>query len=153
MAEPLLRVSDAMSSPIVILRSYDSVWHAVDRFIATGLRHLVVLDGDDGLVGVLEDRHVLADWPLDVVRLQRHTVGELLRAGSATPVDCPRLHRGVHLRDAGLLMIERGLDALPVVDESGQVVGILTRSDLLRSLVLTAPDNSHDEQTPAPLSG
>ncbi|MGZ4610644.1 MAG: CBS domain-containing protein [Actinomycetes bacterium] len=68
-------------------------------------------------------------------------------------MDCPRLHRGVHLRDAGLLMIERGLDALPVVDESGQVVGILTRSDLLRSLVLTAPDNSHDEQTPAPLSG
>ena len=49
-------VRDVMSSPLVIVRDYDTIWHAVDRFVQTGLHHLVVLDSEDVLVGVLECR-------------------------------------------------------------------------------------------------
>ncbi|MFD1048687.1 HPP family protein [Kibdelosporangium lantanae] len=36
------------------------------------------------------------------------------------------------LRDAAVLMADRGFAALPVVDEDGQVVGMLSESDVLR---------------------
>jgi CBS domain-containing protein len=129
-------VRDVMSAPLVIVRDYDTIWHAVDRFVQTGLHHLVVLDPDDALVGVLDDRSVLAEWPLDAAGMHHQTIGELMRsrlvAGAAGE---PRTQPAVSVRQAGLLMLDLGVDALAVVDDAGKVVGILTSADLIRSLV------------------
>ncbi len=38
------------------------------------------------------------------------------------------------LRDAAQLMHERTVHRLPVVDEAGQVIGILTRGDIIRAM-------------------
>ena len=130
------RVHDVMSAPLVIVRDYDTIWHAVDRFVQTGLHHLVVLDPEDALVGVLEDRGVLAEWPLDAAGMHHRTIGELLRSReSAGGGGVPRTQPAVSLRQAGLLMLDLQVDALAVVDDLGKVVGILTSSDLIRSLV------------------
>jgi CBS-domain-containing membrane protein len=129
-------VRDAMSAPLVIVRDYDTIWHAVDRFAKSGLHHLVVLDAEDTLVGVLDDRGVLAEWPFDAAGMHHRTIGELLLAGRAgLPVAVPQTHPAVSLRRAGLLMLDLGVDALAVVDDSGRVIGILTSTDLIRSLV------------------
>ena len=42
---------------------------------------------------------------------------------------------GTGLREAALLMIENKIGGLPVVDEQGLVVGIVTESDLFEALV------------------
>lgn len=125
-----------MSAPLEIVRDYDTIWHAVDRFAKTGLHHLVVLDAEDALVGVLDDRGVLAEWPFDAAALHHRTIGELLLAGHpVSPLEVPRTQPAVSLRRAGLVMLDLGVDALAVVDDVGQVVGILTSTDLIRSLV------------------
>jgi CBS domain-containing protein len=128
-------VRDVMSAPLVVVRDYDTIWHALDRFVQTGFHHLVVLDAKDALVGVLDDRGVLAGWPLEL-GMHHGTIGELLRssAGAAGPV-VPRTHPEVSVRRAGLLMLDLSVDALAVVDDFGRVVGILTSTDLIRSLV------------------
>jgi CBS domain-containing protein len=129
-------VHDVMSAPLVTVRDYDTVWHAVDRFAQTGLHHLVVLDPEDALVGVLDDRGVLAEWPLDTAAMHHRTIGELLRSqDGAGAGGVPRTHPAVSLRQAGLLMLDLQVDALAVVDDSGKVVGIITSTDLIRSLV------------------
>jgi CBS-domain-containing membrane protein len=129
-------VRDVMSAPLVIVRDYDTIWHAVDRFAKTGLHHLVVLDAEDALVGVLDDRGVLAEWPFDAAGMHHRTIGELLLAGHPVgPVAVPRTHPTVSLRQAGLMMLDLGVDALAVDDDFGHVVGILTSTDLIRSLV------------------
>jgi CBS domain-containing protein len=129
-------VHDIMSAPLVIVRDYDTIWHAVDRFVATGLHHLVVLDPDDALVGVLEDRGVLAEWPLDAAGMHHRTIGELLRSREVTGArGVPRTHPAVSVRHAGLLMLDLRVDALAVVNDFGKVVGILTSTDLIRYLV------------------
>jgi len=129
-------VHDFMSAPLVIVRDYDTIWHAVDRFVQTGLHHLVVLDPEDALVGVLDDRGVLAEWPLDAAGLHHRTIGELLRSQEiAGAGGVPRTHPAVSVRQAGLLMLDLRVDALAVVDDLGRVVGILTSTDLVRSLV------------------
>jgi acetoin utilization protein AcuB len=130
------RVHDVMSAPLVIVRDYDTIWHALDRFAQTGLHHLVVLDQEDTLVGVLDDRGVLAEWPLDAAALHHRTIGELLRsADGTTAADVPRIHPAVSVRRAGMSMLDLGVDALAVVDDRGSAVGILTSTDLIRSLV------------------
>jgi acetoin utilization protein AcuB len=131
-------VRDAMSAPVAVVRDRDSTRRAIVRFTETGLRHLVVLDDADNLVGVLDDRRVLALWPLDAVSLHRVTVGELVRTRSAGP-DAPlRVNHTAPLSTAAALMLGRAVDALPVVDDRGAVVGIITGSDLVRALVRTA---------------
>jgi CBS-domain-containing membrane protein len=137
-------VRDVMSSPLVVVRDYDTIWHAVGRFVASGLHHLVVLDPDDQLVGILDDRRVLAEWPLDAAGMHHRTIGEVLRSRDASSaVLVPRTHPAVSVRRAGQSMLDLRVDALAVVDDFGRVVGILTGSDLISFLV-------KDSEEPAP---
>jgi CBS domain-containing protein len=50
-----------------------------------------------------------------------------------TPV--PSVAPGADLRRVAGLLLESALPALPVVDEQGSVVGILSRTDLLRAVL------------------
>ena len=82
---------------------------AVERFLASGVRHLVVLSGRR-CVGVLSDRHVIAAWPLDPLGLRLRRVGEVLQEEfPAVAPTCP-------VALAAELMVEHRVDALPVVD-------------------------------------
>lgn len=129
-------VGEVMSTPVVVVRDYDSIWRAIDRFVTTGLHHLIVLDNDDQLVGILDDRQALAEWPFDAIGMHCRTIGELMRfRGPGRADTAARIHPGVNLRIAGRLMLEQRVDALAVVDDFGLVVGILTGFDLIGSLV------------------
>jgi CBS domain-containing protein len=129
-------VGDLMSAPVVVVRDYDTIWRAVDRFATTGLHHLVVLDADDQLVGILDDRQAIALWPFDVAASHSRTIGELLRSGGAAKTsEVARIHPSATLRIAGRLMLQQRVDALAVADDFGRVVGILTGSDLIEGLI------------------
>jgi CBS domain-containing protein len=130
-----VRVGDVMSAPLVVVRDGDSLWRAMDRFLASGLRHLVVLDVDDRLVGVLGDRQLLAEWPVDAMGLRHRTVGQLLDATGRGRSASPRLLASMPLHRAGQQMLELHVDGLAVVDDSGCVIGIITGSDVVRSLM------------------
>jgi acetoin utilization protein AcuB/CBS domain-containing protein len=69
------------------------------------------------------DPSVIAD------ALKRLNVYEVIgeRLIAATPA--------TSLREAALLMLEHKIGGLPVVDSSGDVVGIITESDILRAFV------------------
>jgi CBS domain-containing protein len=138
MTNHLDRVRDVMSTPVTVVRDHDSAWHALERFTETGLRHLVVLDDADGLVGVLEDRRVLALWPLEPAVMHRKTVGQLVRSVRTAFAGSPRVHHSAAVPVAAEIMLQLAVDGLPVVDDDGRVVGIVTGSDLVRSLARTA---------------
>jgi CBS domain-containing protein len=136
MTKPELLVVDVMSAPpLVVVRDYDSVWHALERFTDTGLQHLVVLDEQDRLVGVLADRLVLAGWPMDAMGLHHQTVGQLLHPVPGTVSSSARVRGSATVQEAGSLMLAHHVDAVAVVDDRDVVVGIITGSDLVRSLV------------------
>lgn len=125
-------VGDVMSTPPVVVRTHDSLWRAMDRFLATGLRHLVVLDDSDVVIGILEDRSVVAEWARDALGLHRATVGQLVHS---LPQRAVAVSRDTLVQDAARLMIERDVNALPVVGVDGHVVGVVTGTDLVRVLV------------------
>lgn len=67
----------------------------------------------------------------------RHAVGRLFgnfSAESLMRVGIEPLYPGMHLDEAAKALVRSGYKALPVVDENGRVVGILTENDFLRRL-------------------
>ena len=125
-------VADVMASPPVVVRTYDSLWRAMDRFTATGLRHLVVLDATDAVVGVLDDRLLASEWVGDALRMHRTTVGQLLLGD---PSRAASIHRDTPVHQAAQSLLRQRADALPVIGDDGRVAGLVTAIDLLRALV------------------
>ena len=103
-----------------------------------GLTALPVLDADGRLIGILSDkelmRHLLTSY------LQGSTAGKVVEGGA------PKLVRDVMTRqvlcvspdqplaDVASLMANKDVDRVPVVRE-GQLVGFLTRGDIVRKLL------------------
>ena len=102
----------------------------VDLFHANRFRHFLVADGAK-LVGVISDRDVIRLFgttdSLEPEYLESVLVGELMSTDLIT------IAADATLRDAATLMVENGINCLPVVGD-GQAIGIVTSTDIFLSL-------------------
>jgi CBS domain-containing protein len=116
-------VADIMTRRIVAIRSDADLSVALETFLRTSLRHLVVVDPDRTCRGLLSAERVLA--LLGTTPRRGHSVGDHV------PAHQPRVHRGEPVRRAAEVMVLELVDALPVVDDDGRVVGVVTWSDIV----------------------
>lgn len=123
-------IADVMSKPVLTVEINESLWDAWQLLFVSGLRHLVVIDENSHCLGVLSDRNILADVPATMDHLGKRPVHDIL-ARIPTATICPTAQP----RDAAQLMKEHAVEAVPVVDASGRVVGIVTESDVVRWVV------------------
>jgi len=119
-----LTAADIMSSPVVAVSVDETLWEAWGLLYRSGFRHIVVVDGTR-CVGVLDDRRIVSEWPLGPVAPHRRKVGEVVNHHSrivigATPV-----------RDVARIMLEERTDAVPVVTDRGDILGLVTATDVL----------------------
>lgn len=143
-----MRVTSIMSRSLVTVRPDDSVDTVRRLFDEHAFHHLLVVERGQ-LVGVISDRDLLRNISPFVGKLQER------------PQDITLLHRRVHqiMRrqpitvspeaeycDAARVMLEHKVSCLPVVDDRGRPVGVLTWRDLLR---VVCPSD-HCEATPRP---
>jgi len=133
-----MRVNDIMTSPALVIGPTTTVPEAIALMKEHHIRHLPVVE-DDRLVGMisrgdLREASITASINADSYELHfmlsRLTIGKLMsrKVFTVTP-DAPLVH-------AAELMTEHKIAGLPVVDEKASVVGIVTESDLLRTLVV-----------------
>lgn len=130
-------VGDIMSTPVVTLHMDERLHHAAAVFADRKFHHLPVMDGAR-LVGILSDR--------DVLRASSPFVGH----GAERDQDLEVMARPVHrimtrhvitaraqdtITSAGGMMLVHTINALPVVSEHGELLGIVTSRDLLRHLL------------------
>lgn len=134
------QVGDIMVREVVAVspdQSLEEVWQTLRQ---TGIRGAPVVDGGGHVEGMvtISDFLRLKSWRLC------DTLGRQLRSRFArresNPVDrimtAPVALAGedMHVTEAFLLFAEKGVNHLPVVDDDGGLVGILTRMDLLAAL-------------------
>jgi CBS domain-containing protein len=123
-------IADVMSKPVLTVEVDESLWDAWQLLFVSGLRHLVVIDKDFTCVGVLSDRNILADLPATMEHLGNRFVREILARVPAVTIN-----PGAQPHEAARIMSEHAIEAVPVTDEHGRVVGIITESDVVRWVV------------------
>lgn len=141
-AAPRLRwgaVDQHMTSEVVSVGRHDLLSDAAAKLRVSRLRVLPVMD-DARLVGVLHEIEVSAAFERAVAAhgdtlsksqffLQDKKVSDLMRPPSGY------IQTGTPMRDALKKMLELDVHGLPVIDGEGCLTGVVTISDVLKSLV------------------
>jgi CBS domain-containing protein len=123
-------VAQLMSQPVLTVEVGESLWDAWQLLFVSGLRHLVVLNSDGTSLGVLSDRNILAEVPATAEHLSDRKVGDVLAM-----VPFVSVHPKDHPLVAAKIMASNSVEAVPVLDPGGRLVGIVTESDVVRWLV------------------
>jgi acetoin utilization protein AcuB len=123
-------------SPITVTPE-TTVAEAIDILQQYNIRHLLVVDQQGGLQGILSDRDLRSARPSSVARSkERQNVEEQV---NSTPVsilmtrDCLSLNPNSTLDDALLLFQSRKIGALPVLNDEEKVIGVFTTADLMNA--------------------
>ncbi|MFN8376636.1 MAG: CBS domain-containing protein [Anaerolineae bacterium] len=149
-----LRVSSIMSPRPVTVKPDMSIVEMVNTAKRGGVRTLPVVDAEQRLVGIVTDRdlqRIGVDTSLsrlkqmDAAELANilHDVLELSVKDVMTP-GVVTLEQDTAADSAVDLMLKRQLKRVPVVDVDKRLVGIITRSDILREYVFMESANGEE---------
>lgn len=162
---PADTVSDHMTTDVVCVAPDDAIADAVAALVDRGVDGAPVVDGAGRLVGMLSATDVLvqdahlhlptvialfgatvelpgqaARYNRDVQRALASTVAELMATDPLT------ITADATMADAATRMHDADVSRLPVLDDTGAVVGIVARGDVLRYLVgAAAPDRARGD--------
>ncbi|MEI6665734.1 MAG: CBS domain-containing protein [Chloroflexota bacterium] len=138
-----LTVAAVMSSPVVTIEAEASLLTARDLLHTRGVHHLLILiEGKP--VAVVSDRDVLRALSpfLGTIGEQPRDSHTLLKPVFQVATYHPTtIGPEASVLEAASTLIDRHISCLPVVDERGLVIGIVTSNDLMRGLLSSAlPD-------------
>ncbi len=122
--------SELMSEPVITLDPEATLDEAAALFEDRRFRHVPVLDERRRIIGVLSDR--------DLLRASRGDDRENLRVADLMATHVLTAAPDTLLREIARLLLLHRIGCMPIVEET-TLVGIITRSDLLRALVTEAP--------------
>ena len=133
-------VADIMSPDPITLREEESLADIEDEMQRLGLRHLPVVDGKK-LIGLVTHRDILR-WSLN--RFERDSLHQHLDAerkhstfvAAIMTRDVATVQPDTPLYDAAMLLLAHMYRCLPVTEEDGTLVGIVTEHDFTRALAL-----------------
>jgi len=117
-----MHAHDLITPDIPPLRPQDDIGRALDWMEEFKVGHLPVVDGSR-LVGYVTDRDLVdRNDPLGTV------------ASAMDQVEVPFVRGGQHIYEVMSLFSERGLTAVPVLDEMGNYLGMINEHNALREL-------------------
>lgn len=151
-----MNVRDAMSAALVTIPPDMKVADVARTMLSTGAVELPVVDAQGRVLGVvtqtdLVTKHARVHFPRylgilgGIVALNTHRAEEDLRhvlgvtARDLMTDDAASVAPDTDIDDAATLMVDEGVGALLVM-ENGCLVGMLTRADIIRLLILEEAD-------------
>src|SRR4051794_31274508 len=138
-----MRVRDIMSKRVVTATIATSFQELVDLMIRHGVSGIPVIDGDGRPIGIVTEADIIAKeaYRSFLFRPPDRSIGHQentwaaksrgLRAGDLMTVPARTVHPDDLVRMAAARMVAIGVNRFPVVDDSGRLVGIVSRNDVL----------------------
>jgi len=126
-------VRDVMTKDVTALTEDESLAFVEEQIEKSHFRHLPVVDGKK-LVGLLTHRDMLrlTSSPLDAEsKLRENRLLEFTYVRDVMQTDLITVTEDTPLVKAAILMREKKTGCVPVIDDDGNLVGILTLTDLL----------------------
>ena len=165
-------VREIMTKDVVTLNAYTSLREASEILAKNDISGAPVLDNDGGLIGVVTETDILrsvgkAADQVKMVYPSIHTMGvffemsrgevEILKAfeEQANTVIMDVMTKKVitctletTVNEVARIFIDKGINRLPVVDEDGKVIGIVTRGDIVRAFSIYDGDAGQGRASP-----
>jgi CBS domain-containing protein len=134
-----VRADEIMTCDVVTVDLDTTVHEAASLLVERQITSIPVLDDDGRVVGIVSEVDLIRDRiPRDVrthLRPEAHDPPDparLVAEVMSTTVDC--MPRYADTADLAALMVNNGVRAVPIT-EGGHVIGIVSRRDLLRTLM------------------
>ena len=126
-----------MSTRLVSVDPEDSMSHAMRLLKENHIGRLPVIK-DGRLVGIVSDKDLKRAGASDATALEVHELAYLLSRVKVKDIMTPKpitVHMHDTIEEAALTMLEHKISGVPVVDDGGVVVAMLTQSDIFRALI------------------
>jgi CBS domain-containing protein len=130
----ILFVREIMTKGVVTLPPTSSISEVAQLFSEHRYRHVPIVSPDGQVIGLISDRDVLkhqaksSNRDRDKEPVSTIMVSEVL---VATP--------DTFIRDAARTMFEEKIGSLPIIQGDNTIAGIVTRSDIMRALIVHGP--------------
>jgi CBS domain-containing protein len=121
----MISVADFMTKDLVTVREADDLALAESLLRLGGIRHLPVVR-ERKLVGILTQRDVLRSGSSGKPSARELAVSEVMTK------DPTSVRPALGLAQAARIMLERKFGCLPVCEDDGTLVGIVTEADFVR---------------------
>ena len=138
--QPAILAKQIMTTPVFTLAAAAPLSEAWQAIQTNRFRHIPILSKAGTLIGILSDRDLLR-----ATIQMASTTSRKIDSGAAAPVqkimttNILSATPDTEIRVIARVMFEERIGAMPLVNDQEKVVGILTRSDILRTVVNEAP--------------
>ncbi len=123
-------VNEIMETDLFTVSEDDSIDLVVNVMNWQNIRHVPVESDDNELVGII-DSHAIIHFLADKKGTEEQAVKDIMLT------NFPTISSTASAKQAVNLMADNRVDALPVVDGSNRLLGIVTESDIIQVLKIT----------------
>ncbi|MBX6384567.1 MAG: CBS domain-containing protein [Microbispora sp.] len=144
MSVEAMTAADVMSRVLVTVKPDESPLMAWELMRRGSIHHLPVVDAGSRIVGVLTREDIATHWSGGPAEQSSSQVRQLL-AGRR----CPHVPPGEPLPGVAAVMLESGVDVVPVIGTSGTLQGLVTVTDVLTAVAGRQSAPPRHEEAPA----
>jgi CBS-domain-containing membrane protein len=140
-------VSEIMRREVVTVGAQERLDLTQDIMNLGRLRHLPVLDDDQRLIGIISHRDLLASAMTEVLDFDARSRRSFLRSIEVREVmakDVVSVRPDTELHEVARILVERKIGCVPVVGEGGELVGLVTETDLIAAAFLDGDARGED---------
>lgn len=133
---PLYHASQIMQRQVICVSADDDVASAWKILSGQNIHQAPVLARNGQLIGVVSERNLLTSINIDagkIVESLHRQVCDVMTTPvvTAAPV--------TDIRRIAAVMMDQGVDGVPITDATGRLIGFISRSDILRTVVNDPP--------------
>tara|TARA_R110001583_G_scaffold38499_2_gene124439 strand:+ start:8017 stop:8640 length:624 start_codon:yes stop_codon:yes gene_type:complete len=133
----VIHAQDIMSKTVITLPENTLFSEAWQQFKQYRFRHFPVMNNDNKLVGIISDRDMLSSADFKQQNNTLHQPEHAISKIMTKTVLVASLK--TNIREISRTMFSLHIGAIPIVDDEINISGLITRSDILRSIIKNEP--------------
>ncbi|HIO42291.1 MAG TPA: CBS domain-containing protein [Aquifex sp.] len=139
---PNIYLENFISYPPLVVRADEGVREALQRLVDFGFAGAPVVDEEGRPLGVV--------FKKDLLRALKHLGDKPLKVSEVLNPDVRVLHLRDTIWEAENILSKFGQKLIPVVNDAGRVVGVLTRLDIFKNILSETPERVRQRKIELP---
>ena len=133
---PLIHAYQIMSNKVITLQDDDDLAHAWYALREHRIHQAPVLNAEKKIVGIVSERDLLTNIDIQDGKVIHAMQRKVLDVMTSPVVAAESV---TDIRRIATVMIEHGVDGVPILNENQALIGFISRTDILRSVITDPP--------------